>query len=146
MQLVTQFSAISSVEVTNEWLALATFRAYQRHRAENSPIAILGTQVRLDNHPAKHRRPSPTTDDSQLTISEAAAYIRASEKTLRRAVAEGRLSERRIAGTRSAMRFMRHELDAYLIANGRGKSAAPTSPRPTALSAEARSLLGLPPS
>ena len=49
-----------------------------------------------------------------LTIEEAAAYLRVSDRTIRRALAAGDVKAYRVGGRRD-LRFRREDLDAYLL-------------------------------
>ena len=48
-----------------------------------------------------------------LTIDEAAAYLRISDRTLRRAVRDGAVRAYRVGGKRE-LRFQREDLDAFM--------------------------------
>ena len=93
---------------------------------------------------------SSSSTPSRLTIKEAAAYVRACEKTLRRAVKAGLLPEHRIGNGRGDLRFLIADLDTYLSCNRAGirrVSSQPPSPAPTCTaSEEALRLIGIPPS
>ena len=49
-----------------------------------------------------------------LTIEEAAAYLRVSDRTIRRALRAGDVKAYRVGGRRD-LRFRREDLDAYLL-------------------------------
>ena len=50
-----------------------------------------------------------------LNIDEAATYLRVSERTMRRAVADGGVKAYRVGGRRD-LRFRREDLDDYMVA------------------------------
>ena len=56
-----------------------------------------------------------STETPWLTVDEAAARLKVSEKTLYRAVSAGQLRAARISGRRS-LRFLAEWVDAYAVA------------------------------
>jgi len=117
-------------------------------RAQGAETSNQRAQAPLRN---SHRRSADARmpdHDGYMTIEEAALYVGASDKTLRRAVAAKELPELRIGNIeRGRLKFLRVDLDRYLKCHRSSdyKASSPQRSRqqPPTLSAEAQCLLGL---